>query len=83
MAALILYDRPDCHLCEQAMALIHAAGAGARCEQVDIEQDINLVRRYGLRIPVLRNCESGTELDWPFEMNALQAFLEDGQSGND
>ncbi|NNE06687.1 MAG: glutaredoxin family protein [Xanthomonadales bacterium] len=80
MTELILYDRPDCHLCEQASALIHALGAGNHCEQVNIEQDIELVRRYGLRIPVLVRRDSGAELDWPFETAALQRFLENAEA---
>lgn len=83
MTTLILYDRPECHLCEQAMAMIDAAGAAGRCEQVDIEEDIELVRRYGLRIPVLRDSVSGAELDWPFGMDALQSFLAEEERGED
>lgn len=82
MTELILYDRPDCHLCEQAMGLLNAVGAGAAYTTVDIEQDINLIRRYGIRIPVLRRNDNGAELDWPFDSAALQRFLENAEAAD-
>lgn len=77
MTKLILYDRPGCHLCEQAFALIESMGQGQACDSVDIEQDIQLLRRYGLRIPVLQRKDTGAELDWPFDSTRLAQFLQD------
>ncbi len=71
---LTLYQRDHCPLCDQALALM----AGARApdfEHVWIDDDALLEARYGIRVPVLRDEDSGRELDWPFEVVALGAFL--------
>jgi hypothetical protein len=71
---LILYQRDDCCLCEQALDLL----AQARCpafESVFIDDDDALGARYGLRVPVLRDARTGAELDWPFESGRLAAWL--------
>ena len=51
-----LYARPDCHLCDEAreeLLEIRAAGADFRIEEVDIERDQGLLRRFLERIPVV------------------------------
>jgi hypothetical protein len=51
---LILYSRPDCHLCERLMAELLPLLAGrATVEIVDVDDSIATERKYGLRIPVL------------------------------
>jgi hypothetical protein len=79
--SLILYQRDDCHLCDQALALL----AQARVPDFDsvfIDDDAALEARYGARVPVLRNVASGRELDWPFDAHALAAFTTaDGSAG--
>ncbi|MET0305464.1 MAG: glutaredoxin family protein [Solirubrobacterales bacterium] len=55
-AQLVLYTRPDCHLCEQALEeLVALHGEGYRFElhEVDIESDEELLRGMLERIPVL------------------------------
>ena len=55
-AQLVLYSRPGCHLCEQALEqLVALHGEGYRFElvEVDIESDDALLRRMLERIPVL------------------------------
>ena len=73
---LILYTRSDCHLCEQAAAMLERAGIGWR--PVDIDADPELEERYGLRIPVLRRSGSGEELDYPFDDSRIEAFARMG-----
>jgi len=70
---LVLYLRPDCHLCEQVIPLLEAAGV--RWSPVDIDGDPVLSKKYGLRIPVLRLPGSGHELDYPFDEERLRLFL--------
>jgi hypothetical protein len=70
---VILYTRPDCHLCEFAESLLIAQGAAYRL--VDIEMEAGLEEKYGLRIPVVRNPGSESELAFPFDAEALRAFL--------
>ena len=43
---------------------------------VDIENDEELERKYGLQIPVLRLPETGRELYFPFDRERLMQFLE-------
>ncbi len=70
---LLLYGTRYCHLCEQAEALLEAAGIAA--EYVDIASDDALLEKYRIRIPVLRRDDSGAELGWPFDGPALQQFI--------
>ena len=72
---LVLYQRDDCHLCDQALDLL----AGARVPDFDsvfIDGDAELEARYGERVPVLRIENDGRELDWPFDSARLRAFVE-------
>lgn len=74
MSQFILYQRDDCKLCDQAVALLARAGA-PDFESVWIDDDAGLEARYGERVPVLRDEDSGRELGWPFDAQALMAFL--------
>jgi len=78
MSQLILYFQPDCHLCDEAEALLHASGLGESYQKVDIESDLDLLKRYGIHVPVLMRGDSQQELFWPFDMAELAAFLEAG-----
>jgi hypothetical protein len=42
---------------------------------VDISASIALLDRYRNHIPVLRRPDTGEELFWPFDEDALRAFL--------
>lgn len=70
----ILYQRDDCALCDQALALLAQVRAPA-FDSVFIDDDAALEQRYGLRVPVLREQASGCELDWPFDLARLEVFL--------
>jgi glutaredoxin len=53
---LVIYSRPGCHLCEQALedlVALHAEGYRFELREVDIESDEALLRRMLERIPVL------------------------------
>lgn len=71
---LTLYQRDDCHLCDLALAVLAQARA-PEFESVFIDEDEALERRYGTRVPVLRDEARGLELEWPFDAARLQAFL--------
>ncbi len=73
MPDLILYQRDDCHLCDQALEVL-AHAAVPDFESVWIDGNAELEARYGERVPVLRNRASGRELDWPFDTQALRAL---------
>ena len=72
--SLILYQRDDCHLCDLALEVLARARV-PEFESMFIDNDEALEERYGVRVPVLRNDDTGAELDWPFDGGRLQAFL--------
>jgi hypothetical protein len=71
---ITLYTRPDCHLCELAEQMLESAGVV--WHPVDIESDLDLLRRYGVRIPVLYRPDIGRELFWPFNEQTVLEFIE-------
>lgn len=75
MNQLNLYSHPDCHLCEEAEALMHRCGMGDAYQIVDIENDPELLKRYGIHVPVLKRKDNQKELFWPFDRVALIAFV--------
>lgn len=75
MTELRLYTRPDCHLCDLASDLLRQEAASLPVQPVNIEDDVALLRRYGVRVPVLHDPESGAELGWPFDAAELRGFL--------
>jgi hypothetical protein len=74
---LILYSRVDCHLCDQVVMMLDRAGI--RWRPVDIDGDPELVRRYGIKVPVLQLPASGRELFFPFSDEQLLIFARDGE----
>jgi hypothetical protein len=53
--ALILYGRPDCHLCAEMKEIVApvARELGCTLEQIDISGNPGLEAQYGTEIPVL------------------------------
>jgi glutaredoxin len=47
--------RSGCHLCDQARAVLDSVSEeiALQVEEVDIDTDDELVRRFGLRVPVI------------------------------
>ena len=52
---VVLYSRPGCHLCDAARDVILAERGRAdfTFEEVDIEGSDDLLKEYGVRIPVV------------------------------
>ena len=71
---LTLYQRDDCHLCDLALEVLASARAPG-FESAFIDGDDALELRYGVRVPVLRDEDQDTELDWPFDAGAVRDFL--------
>ena len=78
MATVVVYSRPGCHLCEEAMAQIvalHADGYRFELHEVDIESHDLLLRRYLERIPVVE--VDGAEVsELILDRDALEAKLD-------
>ena len=66
---LTLYGTKGCHLCDEAEVLLAQAQMAVvfRWQYIDIALDDNLVKKYGIRIPVLEK-ETGQLLNWPFSL---------------
>jgi hypothetical protein len=71
---LVLYQRDDCKLCDEALAVLAAARV-PDFESVFIDDDAALEQRYGERIPVLREAAGGCELGWPFGPEDVRRFM--------
>jgi glutaredoxin len=54
-AHVIIYSRPGCHLCDEAKAAILSAGCSDDfvLEEINIESDEDLLRKYKYDIPVI------------------------------
>jgi glutaredoxin len=72
---LILYQRDDCHLCDEALQILAAAQI-PDFDSVWIDDDAALEARYGIRVPVLRDEDSARELGWPFGIDAVRRFVD-------
>ena len=55
MIAVVIYSRPGCHLCDVMKDVVQKVSASIplSIEEIDISQDPELERLYGLEIPVL------------------------------
>lgn len=78
MATVVVYSRPGCHLCEEALAQIvalHEEGYRFGLHEVDVESHDLLLRRYLERIPVVE--VDGTEVsELVLDRDALKAKLD-------
>ena len=52
---VIVYSRPGCHLCDEAKAVMQNAGCSDKftLEEINIESDDELLRKYKYDIPVV------------------------------
>lgn len=73
---LTLYSTWGCHLCEEAEALLRAAGATVTI--VDIVDVPDAFALYRTEIPVLvwQTNAKKAELKWPFDTADLSEFLQ-------
>ena len=72
---LTLYGTKGCHLCDEAEVLLAQAqmAVAFQWQYIDIALDDNLVKKYGIRIPVLRKTTE-QELSWPFSLLDVVEF---------
>lgn len=73
---VVVYTRPGCHLCEDAVAVVArvCADLGTTYREVDISTDPELQRRYGEQIPV--TLVDGAQHDfWRVDERRLRAAL--------
>lgn len=78
MTDVVVYSRPGCHLCEEAIdAIVALHGEGYRfgLHEVDIESDELLLRRHLERIPVVE-VDGVVVSDLVLDQAALRARLD-------
>jgi c-di-GMP-related signal transduction protein len=78
MAEIVVYSRPECHLCEEALAAIvalHEEGYRFVLREVDIEGDELLLRRHLERIPVVE-VDGAVVSELVLDQAALRARLD-------
>jgi len=74
---LTLYYREQCHLCDamrKALVVFNRQHPSVSWQEIDIDRDTGLIRRYDARVPVL--CHGDTEIcHYFFDESALIAAL--------
>ncbi len=72
------YTTVGCHLCEEALVLLHALqeqDGPLQISEVDIADSEALMAEYSVRIPVITSDSSTGEIGWPFSLEELKQFL--------
>lgn len=80
MCQLILYTTSHCHLCEQAEAQLFELRSHYALNwlAIEITSEDTLMEKYEVTIPVIKNCDNGKELNWPFtKQNIIQLISQD------
>lgn len=79
MKKIILYTKLNCHLCEEAyqMLIELTLDIPLEIDMVDISHAHNhhLLDDYAERIPVLAKVDADAELEWPFSLEDIRAYL--------
>ena len=75
---IMLYTGPDCHLCDQAKALIEPLTADGATKLVvrNVRDNHDWYHLYGARIPVLTTSDGARLLAWPFTREDIEQFLQ-------
>ena len=74
---LTVYSGPNCHLCEQAKAILYPllTERGWELLEVNIQGDEELKEKYGIRIPVVA-LPNGEEKGWPFTAGQIGRLID-------
>jgi len=73
---LILYERAECHLCEEARDLLDGLIGPDAYERVDVDASDELVLRYGFRLPVIA-LDGVDRLEAPITGPEIRALAEE------
>ncbi len=77
MTPLRIYSRPACHLCEQLLEdLLPLVRGRVEIEVVNIDDDVELGRKYGTQIPVLEFAGRFV-CQYTLDDSAIRAILDD------
>lgn len=76
MTRVLLYGRTGCHLCDEARSVVAVVTGelGTNFEEIDVDSDPELARRYGEEVPVV--CVDGRQIGfWRIDPARLRAAL--------
>lgn len=78
MRKMILYTTDGCHLCDLAKEAVEQSGIADSIDlaEFDITTDKQLVELYGIRIPVIKDRQTGKEIGWPFNDTSFAQWYE-------
>jgi hypothetical protein len=76
-STVLLYGKPDCHLCDDAAAILTALSRQMPIswQKVNITGDPALYERFQYRIPVIE-LPDGQTLDWPTTAERVRRALQ-------
>ncbi|MFN8217533.1 MAG: glutaredoxin family protein [Solirubrobacterales bacterium] len=75
---MVVYSRPGCHLCEEAiegLVALHREGYRFELREIDIESDELLLRRHLEKIPVVE-VDGALASELRFDAAAVRARLD-------
>jgi len=77
VSTAILYSKPDCHLCDQAAAILEqlAQEVDLPWRRVDIRSDPDLWERFRYTIPVIE-IDGNVQLAWPTTRERIRRALQ-------
>ena len=77
MKKILFYSSEACHLCELALEQIEQSEHFDRCiiTEIDIASDVELLRQFATKVPVLSAVGSENLLFWPFDHYDFTAWL--------
>lgn len=76
---LLFYTREPCELCDKAWKMMTVAGLAEHVSAINIDDDPELMKRYGDQVPVVRNEVTGEKLSWPFTASQVRGLVEADQ----
>jgi hypothetical protein len=77
---VVLYERTDCHLCEEAGVLLDEMLGPDRYQRVNVDTDDALVLRYGFRLPVVA-VDGKDRLEAPISAPDVRALASEIMAG--
>lgn len=73
---MLFLTRENCGLCDQAWGLLGQCHLQGHYQPVNIDTDLDLIRRFGDKVPVLADADLEHCLYWPFDQQAIFDYWE-------
>lgn len=78
MKNILLYTTEACHLCELALEQMEQSRNYENCSitEIDIASDVELLRQFATKVPLVSVSGSNNYLFWPFDHYQFTQWLE-------